>query len=214
MSTKAALPVSEIVEQIGAIGIVPVTSFESEDDAAPTAAALIRGGINCIEITFRTSAAAAAIGRVRELDGLLVGAGTLLTAEQVRAAVDAGAQFGLAPGLNPDVVAEADRHGLPFFPGVATPSEIERATAHGSVVKLFPAAQAGGPGFIKAVGAVYPEVSFIPTGGINPSNALDYANTRGVLAVGGSWLTPADLIRQRRYDEIERLARDARKLLS
>jgi 2-dehydro-3-deoxyphosphogluconate aldolase/(4S)-4-hydroxy-2-oxoglutarate aldolase len=204
-----------IADRLAEVRVVPVTSFETADQAQATGAALLRGGITCIEVTFRTSAAAAAIAQVRELDGLLVGAGTLLSAQQVREAFDAGAQFGVAPGTNLSVIETALELGLPFFPGVATPSEIEQARSLGiEIMKVFPAGPIGGPSFLKAVAAVYPEVRFIPTGGIDAGTVADYLAVPSVLAVGGSWIAPANLIREGRYDEIERLAHGARKRAS
>jgi 2-dehydro-3-deoxyphosphogluconate aldolase/(4S)-4-hydroxy-2-oxoglutarate aldolase len=204
-----------IADRLAEVRVVPVTSFESADQARATGAALLRGGVTCIEVTFRTAAAAEAIAQVCELDGLLVGAGTLLSAQQVSDAVDAGAQFGVAPGTNPAVVQAARELGLPFFPGVATPSEIEQARSLGAeIMKVFPAGPIGGPSFLKAVAAVYPEVRFIPTGGIDAATVSDYLAVPSVLAVGGSWIAPANLIREGRYDEIERLAHGARKRVS
>jgi 2-dehydro-3-deoxyphosphogluconate aldolase / (4S)-4-hydroxy-2-oxoglutarate aldolase len=204
-----------IARRLAEVRVVPVTSFETADQAQATGAALLRGGISCIEVTFRTTAAARAIAEARELDGLLVGAGTLLSAEQVREAVDAGAQFGVAPGTNLSVIEAARDLGLPFFPGVATPSEIERARSLGAeIMKVFPAGPVGGPPFLKAVAAVYPDVKFIPTGGVDASTVADYLAVPSVLAVGGSWIAPANLIHEGRYDEIERLARGARKRAS
>jgi 2-dehydro-3-deoxyphosphogluconate aldolase / (4S)-4-hydroxy-2-oxoglutarate aldolase len=204
-----------ITDRLAEVRVVPVTSFETAHQAQATGAALLRGGITCIEVTFRTAAAAEAITQARELDGLLVGAGTLLSAEQVREAVDAGAQFGVAPGTNLSVIEAARDLGLPFFPGVATPSEIERARCLGAeIMKVFPAGPVGGPAFLKAVAAVYPDVRFIPTGGVDARTVADYLAVPSVLAVGGSWIAPANLIREGRYDEIERLARGARKRAS
>jgi 2-dehydro-3-deoxyphosphogluconate aldolase / (4S)-4-hydroxy-2-oxoglutarate aldolase len=211
----STMALETIADRLAEARVVPVTSFETADQAHATGAALMRGGISCIEVTFRTAVAAEAITQARELDGLLVGAGTLLSAEQVRAAVDAGAQFGVAPGTNRSVIEAALELGLPFFPGVATPSEIEQARSLGAeVMKVFPAGPIGGPSFLKAVAAVYPEVRFIPTGGVDASTVADYLAVPSVLAVGGSWIAPSNLIRERRYDEIERLAHGARKRVS
>jgi 2-dehydro-3-deoxyphosphogluconate aldolase/(4S)-4-hydroxy-2-oxoglutarate aldolase len=205
----------QIVGQLGEVRIVPVTSFQTPEQAHATATALMRGGITCIEVTFRTAAAADCIARVSELDGLLVGAGTLLLPDQVREAVAAGADFGVAPGTNRAVIEAAREVGLPFFPGVATPSEIEIVRSIGiSTVKVFPAGPLGGPAFLKALAAVYPDVRFIPTGGVDADNLADYAAAPGVLAVGGSWVASTNLVRDNRYDEIERLAHDAREILS
>lgn len=199
-----------IVERLRACRVVPVATIEDANDAAPVGQALLAGGVGCIEITFRHPAAVEAIGRACEVDGLLVGAGTVLTPEQARAAADAGASFAVAPGTNPDVVRACDDLGLPFFPGVATASEIERARGLGRhVLKVFPAGQVGGPAFLRAVSATYPDVGFIPTGGVDPTNLEEYLAVPSVVACGGSWLVRTELVRNGRFDEIERLAREA-----
>jgi 2-dehydro-3-deoxyphosphogluconate aldolase / (4S)-4-hydroxy-2-oxoglutarate aldolase len=206
----SAVPEQEVVARLARARVVPVASLDDGDQAASAASALLRGGLDCIEVTFRTAAAAEAIERARAIEGMLVGAGTVLTPDQARAAAAAGAQFAVAPGTNPAVVEECAVLGLPFFPGVATPSEIEAARALGrTTLKLFPAAQVGGPGYVRAVAAVYPDVRFLPTGGIGPDSAADYLALPAVLAVGGSWLVRPDLLREGRYDEVERLAREA-----
>ncbi|MBV9196061.1 MAG: bifunctional 4-hydroxy-2-oxoglutarate aldolase/2-dehydro-3-deoxy-phosphogluconate aldolase [Solirubrobacterales bacterium] len=213
MTTTA--PARQIVDQLGDVRIVPVTSFETPEQAHATATALMRGGITCIEVTFRTAAAAECIARVSGINGLLIGAGTLLSPDQVQEAIAAGAHFGVAPGTNVGVIEAARDSGLPFFPGVATPSEIERVRSLGiSTVKVFPAGPLGGPAFLKAVAAVYPDVKFMPTGGVDAGSVAEYASAPGVLAVGGSWVASTSLIREDRYDEIERLAREARETLS
>jgi 2-dehydro-3-deoxyphosphogluconate aldolase / (4S)-4-hydroxy-2-oxoglutarate aldolase len=200
----------QVVARIGRARVVPVTSLDDGDQAEATARALLRGGIDCIEVTFRTAAAAAAIERARTVDGMLVGAGTVLTPEQAQDAARAGAQFAVAPGTNPAVVEACGELGLPFFPGVATASEIETARRLGrTTLKLFPAAQVGGTGFLRAVAAVYPDVRFLPTGGIDERSAAEYLALPTVLAVGGSWLVRPELLRAGRFDEVERLARNA-----
>lgn len=141
---------------------------------------------------------------------MLVGAGTVLSPEQARAAFEAGAQFALAPGTSGEVVDCCRELGLPFFPGVATPTEIERARRLGRhTVKVFPIAQLGGVGFLRAVSATYPDVRFIPTGGIGPDSLADYLALESVVACGGSWLVRRELLREGRFDEVERLARGA-----
>jgi 2-dehydro-3-deoxyphosphogluconate aldolase / (4S)-4-hydroxy-2-oxoglutarate aldolase len=190
--------------------VVPVASLDDGDQAEATARALQRGGLDCIEITFRTAAAAEALRRARAVDGMLVGAGTVLSPEQAAVAADAGADFAVAPGTNPAVVEACRALGLPFFPGVATPSEIETARALGrTTLKLFPAAQVGGAGFLRAVSATYPDVRFLPTGGIGADTAAEYLAVPSVLAVGGSWLVRPELLRAGGFDEVERLAREA-----
>jgi 2-dehydro-3-deoxyphosphogluconate aldolase / (4S)-4-hydroxy-2-oxoglutarate aldolase len=200
----------DIVARLGRARVIPVASRDDGDQAEATARALQRGGVDCIEVTFRTAAAADAIRRARTVDGMLVGAGTVLSPEQAAEAAAAGADFAVAPGTNAAVVEACRRLGLPFFPGVATPSEIETARALGrTTLKLFPAAQVGGVGFLRAVSATYPDVRFLPTGGIGPDDAADYLALPSVLAVGGSWLVRPELLRAGRFDEVERLARDA-----
>lgn len=210
MSSIVQTTEEEIVDLLSATRVVPIASLDDAADAEPAAQALVRGGLACIEVTFRTAAAAEAIRRLRDVEGLLVGAGTLLSVQQVEQALDAGAQFAVAPGTNPEVVRACQAAGLPFFPGVATPSEIETARALGlHTLKVFPAAQLGGPGFLQAVSATYPDVRFIPTGGVNRANMAEYLAVPSVLAIGGSWLLKKDLLRDGRFDEVERLAREA-----
>jgi 2-dehydro-3-deoxyphosphogluconate aldolase/(4S)-4-hydroxy-2-oxoglutarate aldolase len=200
----------EVVERLARARVVPVASLDHGEQAEATARALQRGGVDCIEVTFRTAAALEAIRAARTVPGVLVGAGTVLSPQQAAEAAEAGADFAVAPGTNPSVVAACGELGLPFFPGVATPSEIETARALGrTTLKLFPAAQAGGTGFIRAVSATYPDVRFLPTGGIGRDTAPEYLALPSVLAVGGSWLVKPELLRAGRFDEVERLARDA-----
>jgi len=201
---------AEVIERLGRARVVPVAKLDHGEQAEATARALQRGGLDCIEVTFRTDGAAEALRAARTVPGMIVGAGTVLSPEQAAEAAAAGADFAVAPGTNPAVVAACAELGLPFFPGVATPSEIETARALGrTTLKLFPAAQAGGTGFIRAVSATYPDVRFLPTGGIGRDTAPEYLALPSVVAVGGSWLVRPELLRDRRFDEVERLARDA-----
>jgi 2-dehydro-3-deoxyphosphogluconate aldolase/(4S)-4-hydroxy-2-oxoglutarate aldolase len=200
----------EIVRRLAESRVIAVTSFDHEDEVTPVVEALRRGGISCIEVTFRTTAAAAAIARAAAIDGMLVGAGTVLSVDQLQRAASAGAHFAVSPGTTVEVVLAAREAGLPFFPGVATPTEIDRARdLHFDVVKVFPADALGGPAFLRSVAAVYPELGFIPTGGINNANLDAYLASPGVVAVGGSWITSRALVRSGNYAEIERLARAA-----
>ena len=202
-----------VVARLAAARVVPVTTVENPDQVYETCHALMRGGVACIEIAFRTPAAAAALAQACELEGMVVGAGTVVSPEQAHAAAQAGAKFAVAPGTNDDVVRECQKLGLPFFPGVATPSEIEHARGLGlSTLKVFPASTLGGPDFLRAVSATYPDVGFIPTGGIGPDNLGEYLAVPSVIACGGSWLVKGALLEQGRFDEIERLARNAREL--
>lgn len=178
-----------LLERLAAARVIPIATFDGAEQAEGTARALVAAGRECIEVTFRTAAAAEAIRRARAVGGLLVGAGTVLSPDQAREAAAAGADFALAPGLNEDVVRACEELGLPFFPGVATASEIERARGLGlRTLKVFPAATVGGPAFLRAVSDTYPDVRFIPTGGIGPESVAEYFAVPSVLAVGGSWL--------------------------
>jgi len=200
-----------VVEALGRVRVVAVTTVDDATQAEATARALLGGGLTCMEIAFRSSAAAEAIERVSRVDGVLVGAGTVLSAVQAEAAKNAGARFAVAPGTSDEVVTACRELDLPFFPGVATPSEIERARALGlRTLKVFPAAQLGGPSFLRAVTATYPDVRYLPTGGISAENVPAYLAVESVLAVGGSWLVKPELLRAGRFDEVERLAREAK----
>jgi 2-dehydro-3-deoxyphosphogluconate aldolase/(4S)-4-hydroxy-2-oxoglutarate aldolase len=182
-------------------------TLDEPDTAAPVAGALLAGGISCLEITFRRPGAAEAIRAAREVGGMLVGAGTVLSRAQADAAAAAGADFAMAPSSNDLVVRHCQDLGLPFFPGVATPTEIDHAARLGlTAVKVFPAAQVGGPAFLRAVAATFPELGFIPTGGITPENLADYLAIPEVVACGGSWLVPRELVAKRDYARITALA--------
>jgi len=201
---------ADVVGVLERVRVLPVMSVPDTAGAESACRALLAGGISCVEITFRTDAAADAIRRVAGIEGLLVGAGTVLSAEQAEAAAAAGARFAVAPGTSEAVVEACRRLGLPFFPGVATPSEIEQARALGChTLKVFPAGTLGGVAFLRAVSAPYRDVRFVPTGGIDASNLAAYLGVPSVLACGGSWLCDQALIREGRFDEIERLAREA-----
>lgn len=206
---------NNVLEQIGKIGIIPVVVIEDSDDALPLAEALIRGGLPCAEVTFRTLAAAKSIELMTEhFPEMLVGAGTVLTTEQVGRAVSAGAGFVVSPGLNPKVVRRCQERGVHVIPGTQTPSEIEQALELGlKIVKFFPAEPAGGIRMLKAVSAPYTDLKFMPTGGINLENAREYLAWDRVIACGGSWMVKGDLIREGRFDEIERLTREAAQLV-
>jgi 2-dehydro-3-deoxyphosphogluconate aldolase / (4S)-4-hydroxy-2-oxoglutarate aldolase len=207
--------VSDVLEQLAAVRIVPVLTAADADEAERACHALLAGGLAAVEITFRSDAAADALQRAAAIDGLLVGAGTVLSTAQLERAADAGARFAVAPGTNDEVIAAAQRAGMPFVPGVATPSEIEHALAlQCRVLKLFPAAMVGGPAFVKAVAPVYPSVRFVPTGGVNPDNLAPYLELPTVLACGGTWICERKLLDERRFDEIERRAREAVELAS
>jgi 2-dehydro-3-deoxyphosphogluconate aldolase/(4S)-4-hydroxy-2-oxoglutarate aldolase len=201
---------SDVVDRLAAARVIPVLTTHDADEAERACEALVAGGLPVVEITFRTDAAAEAIRRVARVEGLLVGAGTILSPDQLAVALDAGAQFAVAPGTSEAVIEAARSAGVPFVPGVATPSEIERASALGcAVLKVFPASILGGPSFVKAVSPVYRDVTFVPTGGVNPENLASYLELPSVLACGGTWICDGALLREKRFDEIERRAREA-----
>lgn len=203
-----------ILREISDIGIVPVIALEDSKDAKALAQALIAGGIPCAEITFRTKAAAESIKIMAGFPQMLVGAGTVLTVEQVKQAVECGAKFIVSPGLNPKVVRYCVDNNIPVVPGCATPSDIEAALELGlDTVKFFPAEAAGGLAMIKAMSAPYGKVKFIPTGGINAKNLNTYLGFKKVIACGGSWMVNKDLIKAGKFDEIERLCKEAVSLM-
>jgi 2-dehydro-3-deoxyphosphogluconate aldolase/(4S)-4-hydroxy-2-oxoglutarate aldolase len=204
---------SEVFQALRACRIVPVVKLPDVECAEPLGRALLAGGINSVEITFRSAAAEAGIQSMAKLPGLLVGAGTIRSVDQARAAQRAGARFIVSPGLRADVVRYAQEQGLSMSPGVCTPTEVEQALDLGvKVLKFFPAEQFGGIGTLKALGAVYPDVPFMPTGGINAKNLPDYLALDNVLCCGGSWLAEPKLLSERRFEEIERRAREASQL--
>ena len=206
-----------MVETLGKAGIIPVIVIEKEEQAVPLAKALVKGGLPVLEVTFRTQAAAGAIATIRrEVPEAIVGAGTLLTVEQLKAAKAAGATFGVAPGFDPVIMAAAKAEGLPFCPGVATASELSQAlTAGCKMVKFFPAEAAGGVKMIKnLLGAFrFTGVRFMPTGGVNLSNVADYLAVPEIACCGGTWIVPKDALAAGDYAAIEKLAADAAALV-
>jgi 2-dehydro-3-deoxyphosphogluconate aldolase/(4S)-4-hydroxy-2-oxoglutarate aldolase len=190
----------DVYARLRRTGVVAVLVLDDAASAVPLARALLAGGVDCMELTLRTPAALEALGRiVREVPEMLAGVGTVLTPEQVREVKAAGGAFAVAPGMNPTVVREAARVGLPFAPGVCTPSEIERALELGCrVLKLFPAEPSGGLAYLRSIAAPYAHlgVQYIPLGGVSAANAENYLREADVLALGGSWLAPRDLIRR------------------
>lgn len=196
-----------IAEELKKCGIVPVIVLEDVDKSESLAKALLDGGVNVAEVTFRAEGADKVISRmVKAYPDMLVGAGTVLTVDQLERAKAAGAKFCVAPGLNPKVVERAQEIGMPFIPGVATATEIEKALDMGiTTVKFFPAEQAGGVAYIKAVSAPYPMMRFIPTGGINSKNISDYLAFPKVIACGGSWIVAAKLLKEENWQEVTRL---------
>ena len=202
---------NEVLEKIQKIGIVPVVVLDDAKDAAPLAKALCEGGLPCAEVTFRTAAAEESIRiMAKEFPEMLVGAGTVLTTEQVDRAVNAGAKFIVSPGLNPTVVKYCVDKGIPVTPGTSNPSDVEMAISLGlDVVKFFPAEQAGGINMIKAMAAPYTQMKFMPTGGINAKNINSYLAFDKILACGGSWMVKKDLVAAGEFDKIRDLTKEA-----
>lgn len=202
-----------MIGRILAKRIVPVVVLDSAESAEPLAEALLAGGLDIMEITFRTAAAEESIRRISSrFPEILVGAGTLLEKEQVLRAKDAGAVFGLAPGLNPEIVAAARDAGMRFSPGVMTPGEVEQALSLGCrLLKFFPAEAAGGVSMLKALAGPYAHtgVKFIPTGGVSLGNLAAYLKLPIVAAIGGSWMVDKQLVNDGRWAEITRLTREA-----
>lgn len=196
------------------LAIVPVIEIEYADDAIPLGRTLVEAGLPVAEVTFRTDAAAEAIARmVENVPGLLVGAGTVLSEEDVDAAADAGAHFIVSPGLNASVVRRAQERSVPIIPGVASPTEIEAARSLGlRLLKLFPAEAIGGIRLVRALSAPYPDVSFMPTGGITPETVAAWLGQPSVIACGGSWIATRDAVAGRRWDEIRTTAAQAAEL--
>ncbi len=202
---------NEILKKIGDLGIVPVVKIDNADDAVPLGRALLDAGLPIAEITFRTAAAAEAIGNIaREIPDMLIGAGTVLNVDQAKSAMDSGATFLVSPGFNPSVVEFALKNGVPITPGCSNPTDIEMALGYNlEVVKFFPAEAFGGLSTLKAISAPYGMMKFVPTGGINASNIVDYLKFNKVLACGGSWMVKDDLIKSGNFAEITRLTREA-----
>ena len=206
---------NEVLMKIGQMGIVPVVVLNDVKNAVPLAQSLINGGLPCAEVTFRTEAAQQSIAEIsKNFPQMFVGAGTVLTIEQVDRAVDAGAKFIVSPGFNPKVVEYCIKKGYPVTPGIMTPTELEMALEFGlDVVKFFPAENAGGLKMIKAMAAPYTKMKFMPTGGINPQNVREYLQCDKILACGGSWMVKGDLINSGNFAEIEKLTKEASQIV-
>lgn len=202
---------NKVLEEFSKIGIIPVIALDNVEDAAPLAKALIDGGLPCAEVTFRTAAAEESIRIMSEqFPEMLVGAGTVLTTEQVDRAVNAGAKFIVSPGLNPKVVKYCVEKGIPVTPGCSNPSDVEVAIELGlEVVKFFPAEAAGGLNMIKSMAAPYTKMKFMPTGGINAKNLTSYLDFKKIIACGGSWMVNKDMIAAKNWDGITKLTREA-----
>ena len=206
-----------IFDQIARFKVVPVIAIEAPDAALSLADALLEGGLPIAEITFRTEAAAAVIRKMtQERSDLFVGAGTILTLDNLKAAVDAGAKFGVAPGFNPNIVKAAQQMGFPFVPGVCTPSDVEAALSNGcKVLKFFPAGAMGGLTLLKSLIAPYGHtgVQFMPTGGVSPANLSEYLSTKGVVACGGTWIATKEEIAENKWELIASRCREVTSLV-
>ncbi|MCL2382943.1 MAG: bifunctional 4-hydroxy-2-oxoglutarate aldolase/2-dehydro-3-deoxy-phosphogluconate aldolase [Oscillospiraceae bacterium] len=201
----------DVLKQLGLLGLIPVITIQDPSKAPLLAEALWAGGLRCAEVTFRVEGAAQAIKLMLETKPeMLVGAGTVLTVEQVVEAKEAGAKFIVAPCFNPEVVEYCVDNEIPILPGCITPTEVDSANMMGlEVVKFFPAESFGGLGTIKAIGGPYKRMKFVPTGGINPNNLPSYLASDRVLACGGSWMVDESLINNDDWDEITRRTQEA-----
>ena len=207
---------STVTEKISTLGVVPVVVLEDAKDAAPLAKALVEGGLPCAEVTFRTDAAEESIKiMTSEYPDMFVGAGTVLTIEQVDRAVAAGAKFIVSPGFDPEIVDYCLSKEIPIFPGCITPSEVAQAVKRGlKVVKFFPAEQFGGVATIKAMAAPYVGLKFMPTGGVSAKNLESYLSCDKIVACGGSWMVKGDLVKAVKFDEIKPMTEEAVKLVA
>ena len=206
---------NEVLKQMSEFGIIPVVVLNDTKDAEPLGKALVEGGIPCAEVTFRTEAAEESIRIMAEkFPEMLVGAGTILTTEQVDRAVAAGAKFIVSPGLNPKVVQYCIDKNIPVTPGIITPGEMEQAIELGlEVVKFFPAESFGGLKTIKSMAAPYNKMKFMPTGGISPSNVREYLAFDKIIACGGSWMVAGNLVKEGKFDEITRIVAEAAEIV-
>ncbi len=202
-------------ERIASLGVVPVVVLNDAKDAEPLADALCKGGLPVAEVTFRTDAAEESMKiMAQKYPDMLVGAGTVLTKDQVDRAMAAGGKFIVSPGFDPEIVDYCLEKGYPVFPGIITPSELAQAVKRGlKVVKFFPAEQFGGVSTIKALAAPYTQVKFMPTGGVNAKNLPDYLGFDKIIACGGSWMVKGDLVKAGKFDEIEAMTKEAVELV-
>jgi len=206
---------SEMLKQIESFGVVPVVVLNDAKDAAPLAKALCEGGLPCAEVTFRTEAAEESIRiMATEFPEMVIGAGTVLTIDQVDRAVGAGAKFIVSPGFDPEIVDYCISKNIPVLPGCITPSEVAQAVKRGlEVVKFFPAEQFGGVATIKALAAPYTGVRFMPTGGISAKNLADYLGFKKIIACGGSWMVKGDMVAAGEFDKIKEMTAEAVQLV-
>ncbi len=206
-----------MLRHISASGVIAVLVVERVEDAVPLARALIDGGVNVMELTLRTPVAIKALQEIKaHVPEMMAGIGTILEIDQVKAVARAGAAFGVAPGVNPSIVKQAQKVGLPFAPGVATPTDIERALELGcELLKFFPAEPSGGMPYLKSIAAPYEHLNlrYVPLGGINTSNMQSYLENSMVLAVGGSWMAPQSLIQNHDWQAIAVNAGEASKMV-
>ena len=192
--------------------VIPVVTLIDPLNAQPLAAAISRGGLRFLEITLRSDAALDSITLARESD-LIIGAGTVTTLIDAQAVVAAGAQFVVCPGMDPDIVQYCIDSQIPVIPGIATATELMAARAAGATItKVFPASQLGGPAFVRALSAVWPNQLFMPTGGVSPSNAAEYLANPNVVAIGGSWIAPADRVAACDWNTITEIAKSASEI--
>ncbi|MFX0034031.1 MAG: bifunctional 4-hydroxy-2-oxoglutarate aldolase/2-dehydro-3-deoxy-phosphogluconate aldolase [Candidatus Hermodarchaeota archaeon] len=205
----------DIFEKIKELKLIPVAVIDYADNAVPLGKALIEVGLPIIEITFRTESAAESIKKLtKELPVMLVGAGTVLKVDQVKNATIAGAKFIVTPGFNPKVVDYCIQEKIPIIPGVNTPTIVEWALDRGlTVVKFFPADLSGGPKMLKSLAGPYPDMKFVPTGGINADSLKGYLELPNVIACGGSWIVSKDLISAGKFEEIKNLTKDALRII-
>lgn len=190
--------------------IIPVLVIEDTKNAQKLGESLVTNGLPVAEVTLRTSAALESIKTMSQIDGLITGAGTVLTIDHAKAAIDAGASFLVSPGLNEDVIKYAQSVNIPIIPGVVTPTEVAHAIDLGlNFVKLFPAEAVGGAALLKAYASVYPDVKFMPTGGVSINNVSDYLSLPNVIACGGSWMAPANLLSNGDFPQISQLIKEA-----
>jgi 2-dehydro-3-deoxyphosphogluconate aldolase/(4S)-4-hydroxy-2-oxoglutarate aldolase len=206
---------SDILTRLAQHKLLPILVMDNADHAAPLGDVLVQGGLPVVEVTFRTPAAEESVRKLAARGDLLVGAGTILTIAQADRAIDAGAQFLVAPGTNPKIIEHVVKRGVPITPGIATPTEIELAMSLGAAaLKFFPAENMGGVATLKAYAGPYPDARFIPTGGITPELVPNYLKLKQVIACGGSWMAPREFLKEGRFDAIAALIEDAAKLLA
>ncbi len=201
-------------ERFATTAVVPVVVLDSEDDAVKLAEAMLKGGIDIAEVTFRTAAAEASIRKIsQELPEVLVGAGTVINLEQCKRAIEAGAKFIVSPGVSESVIRYCQERNVPVIPGCVTPSEIMKCLELGiDTVKFFPAGSFGGLNTIKSLSAPFPQVKFMPTGGVSASNLAEFLKNKSILACGGSWICASKLVKEGNFEEITRLCREAREI--